>query len=194
MSDQNGQSASQARGESAHITRRTFVVLVEDVPGTLNRVASLFRRRVFNIESLSVGRTHEAGVSRMTIVVEGDDRMGRLVEANLYKLVEVLRVDDITHTAAVSRDLALVRVRVTPAQRAEILHVCQVFRARVVDVALDSMMVEVTGTEDKVRGLLALLEPFGVIELAQTGTIAMTRGDASGALCGQTDLETEAAA
>ena len=159
-------------------TLRTFVVHVEDVPGALNRVASLFRRRNFNIESLSVGRTHEPGVSRMTIVVRGDDRMGRLVEANLYKLIDVVRVDDITHRAAVSRDLALVRVRAAPADRASILQICGVFRARVVDVGLDSMIVEATGTEDKIRGLIALLEPFGVLELVQAGTIAMTRGSA----------------
>lgn len=171
MSDMNGGSA----------TRRVFVVHVEDIPGVLNRVASLFRRRSFNIESLSVGRTHEKGTSRMTIVVNGDDRMGRLVAANLYKLVDVIRVEDITHKAAVTRDLALVRVRATPAQRAEIMQVCQVFRARVVDVAPTSMVVEATGSEGKIKGLVALLEPFGIEELAQTGTIAMTRGSALGA-------------
>lgn len=166
---------------SERVSLRTFVVLVEDVPGVLNRVASLFRRRNFNIESLSVGRTHEPGISRMTIVVRGDDRMGRLVAANLYKLVDVLSVEDVTHVPSVSRDIALVRVRATPTERAAILQVCQVFRARVVDVALESMMVEVTGTEDKIRGLVSLLEPFGVLEMVQAGTIAMTRGASAGA-------------
>ncbi|MDQ3031679.1 MAG: acetolactate synthase small subunit [Myxococcota bacterium] len=170
-------------------TQRTFVVHVEDVPGVLNRVASLFRRRNFNIESLSVGRTHEPGVSRMTIVVRGDDRMGRLFEANLYKLVDVLRVDDITHRASVSRDIALVRVRALPAERASILQICSVFRARVVDVGLDTMMVEATGTEDKIRGLVALLEPFGVLEMVQAGTIAMTRGSAANHREEETEIE-----
>ncbi len=156
--------------------RRTFVVHVEDVPGALNRVASLFRRRSFNIESLSVGRTHEPGISRMTIVVLGDERAGGLVLANLYKLIDVVRVDDITHEPTVARDLVLLRVRATPAQRAEIREICEVFRARVVDVALESMMVEATGTEDKVAGLVALLAPFGILELARTGVLAMARG------------------
>lgn len=159
--------------------RRVFVVHVEDVPGALNRVASLFRRRGFNIDSLSVGRTHVPGVSRMTIVVHGDDRMGRLVEANLYKLIDIVRVEDVTHAPAVARDIALVRVAASPADRAQLLQICSVFRARIVDVALGSMMIEVTGTEEKVRGLVALLEPFGVLEMAQAGTIAMTRGAAA---------------
>ena len=176
---------------SERVSLRTFVVLVEDVPGVLNRVASLFRRRNFNIESLSVGRTHEPGISRMTIVVRGDDRMGRLVEANLYKLVDVLSVEDVTHVPNVSRDIALVRVKATPHERAAILQVCSVFRARVVDVALESMMVEVTGTEDKIRGLVALLEPFGVLEMVQAGTIAMTRG-ANSASAGGTEREPSA--
>ncbi|AKF08062.1 acetolactate synthase small subunit [Sandaracinus amylolyticus] len=181
---------------SDRVSLRTFVVLVEDVPGVLNRVASLFRRRNFNIESLSVGRTHEPGISRMTIVVRGDDRMGRLVEANLYKLVDVVRVDDITHRPSVTRDIALVRVRATPADRAAILQVCSVFRARVVDVALDSMMIECTGTEDKIRGLVTLLEPFGVLEMVQAGSIAMTRGASaqSASASGEARPETEVVA
>lgn len=161
---------------------RIFVVHVEDVPGALNRVASLFRRRGFNIDSLSVGRTHEPGVSRMTIVVRGDDRMGRLVEANLYKLIDVVRVDDVTHTPTVVRDIALVRVRADASQRAEILQIANVFRARVVDVGLGSMMLEVTGTEDKIKGIVALLAPFGVLEMVQAGTIAMTRGGSGAAV------------
>ncbi|UJR79327.1 acetolactate synthase small subunit [Sandaracinus amylolyticus] len=172
---------------SDRVSLRTFVVLVEDVPGVLNRVASLFRRRNFNIESLSVGKSHEPGISRMTIVVRGDDRMGRLVEANLYKVVDVVRVDDITHRPNVSRDIALVRVRATPADRAAILQVCSVFRARVVDVALDSMMIECTGTEDKIRGLVTLLEPFGVLEMVQAGSIAMTRGASAQSASAQSD-------
>jgi acetolactate synthase-1/3 small subunit len=158
------------------VSTRTFAVLVEDVPGVLNRVASLFRRRNFNIVSLNVGRTHQPGVSRMTVVVEADDRTGRLIEANLYKLVNVLAVDDITHRPCVTRDLALIRVNVGPNDRASILQICEVFRARVVDVAQDSLVVEITGAQDKIDGLAALLRPFGITEMVQTGAIAMTRG------------------
>lgn len=157
-------------------TARTFAVLVEDLPGVLNRVASLFRRRGFNIVSLAVGRTHERGVSRMTIVVEGDDRVSRLVEANLYKLVNVLHVDDITHKRSVHRDLALIRVKVDALRRAEVMQMCEVFRARVVDVSAESLMIEVTGNQEKIDGLVHLLRPFGIDEMVQTGAIAMTRG------------------
>ena len=127
----------------------TFVVYVEDKPGVLNRVASLFRRRAFNIESLTVGHTDTPGVSRMTIVV-GTDRDGaRKVEAHLYKLVNVLRVDDVTATPAVYRDLAMIKVQTTSDTRSHIMQLVDVYRARIVDVSPDSLMVEVTGTEDK---------------------------------------------
>jgi acetolactate synthase-1/3 small subunit len=156
---------------------RTFVVLVEDLPGVLNRVASLFRRRAFNIVSLTVGRTHEPGVSRMTIVVEADERTAKRIEANLYKLVNVLAVEDITERPNVTRDLALIRVNAGPAERAHVLQICDVFRARVVDVAPDSLVVEITGTQDKIDGLSSVLAPFGITEMAQTGPVAMTRGE-----------------
>jgi len=160
---------------------RTFAVLVEDVPGVLNRVASLFRRRNFNIVSLNVGRTHERGVSRMTVVVEADARTARLVEANLYKLVNVLAVEDISERATVTRDLALIRVSAGAEERAAILQICEVFRARVVDVAPSSLVVEITGAQDKIEGLAKLLEPFGITEMVQTGAIALTRGADTGA-------------
>lgn len=155
---------------------RTFTVLVEDVPGALNRVASLFRRRSFNIESLTVGRTHQDGVSRMTIVVRGDDRMGRLVEANLYKMVNVLAVEDLTHDPMVDKNLNLIRVAATREQRAEVLQICEVFRAKAVDLAESSMIVEITGSRQKIDGFLALMEPFGITEMAQSGRVAMKRG------------------
>lgn len=155
---------------------RTFVVYVEDKPGVLNRIASLFRRRAFNIISLNVGRTHEKGVSRMTIVVEADDDTAHRFEANLYKLVNVLRVHDITGQPSVTRDLALVKVAVTEEQRAHLLQICSVFRARTVDVAPDSLVIEITGTQDKIDGLVSVLRPFGIVEMVQTGTVAMTRG------------------
>jgi acetolactate synthase-1/3 small subunit len=158
------------------VTKRIFVVYVEDKPGVLNRVASLFRRRAYNIDSLSVGHTDKEGVSRMTIVMEADDTVARLVEANLYKLVNVLRVEDVTRGPSVSRDLALIKVQADASKRAEVLQVIEVFRARVVDVTPGALIAEITGTEDKIDGLLDVLRPFGIIEMARTGTVAMARG------------------
>ena len=154
----------------------TFVVYVEDKPGVLNRVVSLFRRRGFNIESLSVGHTDRSGVSRMTIVMEAEEAAARLVEANLYKLVNVLRVEELTDGDAVLRDLALIKVRADTERRAQVLQIVKVFRARVVDVVTDALIVEITGGEDKIDGLVDVLRPFGIIEMARTGTIAMKRG------------------
>ena len=158
---------------------RTFVAYVEDKPGVLNRIASMFRRRAFNIISLNVGRTHEPGISRMTFVVEADDDLARRIEANLYKLVNVLSVEDITKKAAVSRDLALIKVDVGPDKRAEVLQLCDVFRARAVDVHPDTLVLEITGNEDKIDGLVDVLRPYGVIEMARTGRLAMTRSSRS---------------
>ncbi len=158
------------------VTKRIFVVYVEDKPGVLNRVASLFRRRAYNIDSLSVGHTEQVGISRMTIVMEADDTVARLVEANLYKLVNVLRVEDVTRSPSVSRDLALIKVQADASKRAEVLQVIEVFRARVVDVTPGALITEITGTEDKIDGLLDVLRPFGIIEMARTGTVAMSRG------------------
>ena len=159
----------------------TLLALVEDKPGVLNRVASLFRRRNFNIVSLNVGRTEKPEVSRMTIVMEGeqpDD--ARKVETNLYKLVNVLDVQDVTNQAAVTRDLALIKVKATPEQRSEIANLAAIFRAKIVDVATDTVIVEITGTEDKIEGLVELLRPIGILEMVRTGVVAMMRGRASG--------------
>jgi len=153
-----------------------FVAYVEDKPGVLNRVASLFRRRAFNIESLTVGHTEQPGVSRMTIVVDTDDLTARRVEANLYKLVNVLHVDDVTASPSVLRDLALIKVAVNAANRAEVMQLADVFRAHIVDVTNDSIIVETTGTEDKIEGLIEVLRPFGILEMVRTGLIAMSRG------------------
>lgn len=156
--------------------RHTFVVHVEDKPGVLNRVASLFRRRVFNIESITAGHSEEPGVTRMTIVMTGDDAIAKRVVANLYKLVNVVRVEDVTNYPSVLRDLALIKVKANSTIRTEVLQLCDVFRARAVDVAPDAIIVEITGTEDKIEGLLDVLRPFGILEIARTGRIAMTRG------------------
>jgi len=163
-------------GHAAKRKHHTFVAYVEDVPGVLNRVSSLFRRRGYNIESLTVGRTETAGVSRMTIMLEADDTTARLMEANLYKLVNVLRVQDVTYVPTVMRDMAMIKVRAPTDRRPQVLQVCEVFRARVIDVDPESLVVEITGTEDKIRGLVEVLEPFGILEMVRTGRVAMTRG------------------
>lgn len=154
----------------------TFVVHVEDRPGVLTRVASLVRRRGYNIDSLTVGHTETPGVSRMTIVIDSDEAAAPRIEANLYKLVNVIRVENITSAPAVWRDLAMIKVAATAESRGEIMHLVQVFRARVVDVAPDSLVIEITGTEDKIDGLVEVLRPYGLMEMARTGRIAMARG------------------
>jgi acetolactate synthase-1/3 small subunit len=154
----------------------TFVVLVENIPGVLTRVSSLVRRRGFNIESLTVGHTETEGVSRMTIVVDTDELGARRVEANLYKLLNVLRVDNITNQSAVSRDLALIKVAATKETRSEVLQLADVFRGRIVDVSAESVMIEATGPEAKIDTMVEVLRPYGIIEMARTGRVAMTRG------------------
>jgi len=156
---------------------RTFIALVENKPGVLNRVASLFRRRNFNIESLAVGRTEKPDVSRMTIVTFCENETdAHKIEANLYKLVNVIDVQDVTVQPSVARDLALIKVRAAPEQRTEVNSLAAIFRARIVDVAADSVIVEMTGTEDKIEGMIELLRPLGILEMVRTGQVAMTRG------------------
>lgn len=154
----------------------TLVVYVENKPGVLNRVASLFRRRGFNIESLTVGHTEKQGVSRMTITLDTDERGAFLVEANLYKLVNVISVENITARPSVYRELAMIKVAATAETRTHLMQLVSVFRARVVDVAPDSLVIEITGTEDKIDGLLEVLMTYGVIETVRTGRVAMSRG------------------
>jgi acetolactate synthase I/III small subunit len=154
----------------------TFVVYVENKPGVLTRVASLFRRRAFNIDSLTVGRTDKPEVSRMTITVEADHDQAKRIEANLYKLVNVLVVENITELPVISRDLAMIKVSATHGERSHVLELAQVFRARVVDVAAESLIIEITGDEDKIDGLLEVLRPYGILEMVRTGIVAMRRG------------------
>lgn len=156
--------------------KHTLVALVEDKPGVLNRVASLFRRRAFNIESLAVGHTHEPHISRMTIVVDTEYTPAALVEANLMKLINVIDVQDVTKVPTIVRDLALIKVRTDASARAEIAQLADIFRAKIVDVAPDSVVVEVTGDEEKIEGLVDLLRPKGIIEMVRTGRVAMVRG------------------
>jgi acetolactate synthase I/III small subunit len=156
--------------------RQTLVALVEDKPGVLNRVASLFRRRVFNIESLTVGHTDQAGISRMTIVIDSNQANAERVTAYLHKLINVIYVGNLAEKPSVSRDLALIKVSVTPANRTEVLQLADVYRARIVDVAADSLIVEITGTEDKIDSCVDVLRPFGIVEMVRTGEVAMARG------------------
>jgi acetolactate synthase-1/3 small subunit len=174
------------------MTPHTFVVTVEDEPGVLNRVASLFRRRNDNIDSLTVGRTEQPGVSRMTIVVPTDEAGAHRVAANLYKLVNVISVQDITSSPAVFRDLAMIKVAATPAERPGLVHLVDVFRARIIDLAPDSLTIEITGAEDKIDGLLEVLKPYGVLEMARTGRVAMARGVKSPGAAGVTAVQSDA--
>jgi acetolactate synthase-1/3 small subunit len=156
----------------------TLIALVEDKPGVLNRVASLFRRRAFNIESLTVGHTEKPGVSRMTIVVDRSRTDTQKVMQNLYKLVNVIQVEDVTEQPAVMRDLALIKVHANGGgTRSEVMQIVDTFRARVVDVALDTLMIEVTGTGEKIDGLVEVLRPYGIKEMVRTGRVAMERGN-----------------
>jgi len=157
--------------------KRTLIARVEDRPGVLNRVASLFRRRAFNIESLTVGHTEEPDVSRMTIVVDSTRTDAEKVAQNLQKLVNVIRVEDISDAPAVARDVALIKVETLDSRtRAELMQIVDTFRARVVDVGVETLIVEATGTEEKVDGLVDVLRPFGIVEMVRTGRVAMVRG------------------
>jgi acetolactate synthase-1/3 small subunit len=160
-------------------TRHTLVALVEDKPGVLNRIASLFRRRAFNIQSLAVGGSEHPGLSRMTIVAGGNSAEVEQVRKQLDKLINVVKVSDITEEDMVTRELALIKVKATTSTRSEIMQIVDIFRANIVDVAPSSLTVEVTGDDDKVNSLLGLLRGFGIKELSRTGRIALTRGSSS---------------
>jgi acetolactate synthase-1/3 small subunit len=152
------------------------VALVEDRPGVLNRVASLFRRRGFNIESLAVGPTEEEGLSRMTIVVDGATTVVEQVEKQLYKLIDVVKVADITHKGVVARELLLMKVRCANGKRMELIQLAHVFGAKIADVADGTVIVEFAGEEDDVENLIRTMRPYGIVELARTGRVAMSRG------------------
>jgi acetolactate synthase-1/3 small subunit len=157
-------------------SRRTLVALMEDKPGALSFVVNLFRRRNYNIESLTVGHSEAPGISRMTVVVNGSDAVVEQVIKQLRKLVNVIKVSDISEDAGVLRELALVKVHATASTRSEIKQLVDIFRAQIIDVAPESLTVEITGTEDKVDSFIEMLRPFGLKELARTGRVAMVRG------------------
>ncbi len=157
--------------------KHTLVALVGDKPGVLNRMVSLFRRRGFNIESIAVGHSEVPHLSRVTIVVNGSTAMVEQVRKQLDKVVDVVKVADITGDNITIRELALIKVRATAATRSEIIEIADIFRASIVDVASNSLTIETTGDEDKVDSLLNLLRGFGIKEIARTGRIAMVRGN-----------------
>jgi len=157
-------------------TKHTLVALVDNRPGVLNRVSSLFRRRGFNIESITVGHSEKPDISRMTLVVDGSGTSVEQVRKQLDKLIETVKVSDITDENIVVRELALVKVEATSSTRSEIIQIVDIFRANIVDVSPESLTIEVTGDEDKLDSLLILLRSFGIKEVCRTGRIAMTRG------------------
>ncbi|MQA90867.1 MAG: acetolactate synthase small subunit [Gemmatimonas sp.] len=154
--------------------KRTIVALMQDHPGVLHRVVSLFRRRAYNIDSLTVGTTETPGVSRMTIVVDGGDI--EQVTKQLYRLIEVLKVSDVTNDPVVEREIALIKVHAPKAARAELVAMCTVFHAKTVDVGPNTMIVEVTGEPAQVDRFLDVIRPFGIKEMMRTGRISMIRG------------------
>ncbi len=156
--------------------RHTITALVEDKPGVLNRISSMFRRRGFNIESLAVGKSEIPNFSRMTFVVEGNASLVEQASKHLHKLVDVVKVSDVSSVNTVTRELSLIRVRANVQSRSEIMQIVDIFRANIVDVSADSLIVEVTGDEEKIDSLQNLLRAFGVMEVMRTGTIALSRG------------------
>jgi acetolactate synthase-1/3 small subunit len=156
--------------------KHTLAILVENKPGVLTRVAGLFSRRGFNIESLAVGVTENPDTSRITIVVSGDDHILEQVEKQLNKLIDVIRVSDIPAGESVNRELALIKVGVDSSTRAEVMQIVDIFRAKIVDVGIKSLIIEVTGDESKINAIEQLLRQFGIKEMVRTGKIALNRG------------------
>ena len=163
-------------GSDQITTDHTISALVEDRPGVLTRVAGMFRRRGFNISSLSVGHSESPDLSRMTFVVQGDDSVVEQVTKQLYKLIDVVRVSNIPKDKMVSRELALLKIKSNSTNRAELIQLVDIFKADIIDVAIDTVVVEVTGDEDKIDSFVQLLKPFGIREIIRTGRVAMVRG------------------
>lgn len=156
--------------------RHILAVLVENKPGVLTRVAGLFSRRGFNIDNIAVGETAEPGISRMTITVQGDETVLEQVEKQLNKLINVIKVSNLSHEPAVVRELLLIKVKADPRTRTDVQQIVETFRGKIVDVSLDSMIVEVTGNKEKLDAIELLLQQYGIQELARTGKIALLRG------------------
>jgi acetolactate synthase-1/3 small subunit len=158
------------------VTTHTLVALMQNKPGVLNRVASLFRMRMFNIESLTVGHSETPGISRMTIVVDGTTTNVEQVIKQLYKLIEVIKVTEITTDPKVDRELALIKVSTAGNKRAEVLQLVEVFHGEVVDVGADSITAELTAQPPQLDALISVLRPYGIKEMVRTGVVAMVRG------------------
>jgi acetolactate synthase I/III small subunit len=156
-----------------------IVVLVEDKPGVANRISSIYRRRGFNITSITVNPTEKPGISRFTLVMDSDKRDAYRLMSYLHKLVNVIRVDDLTDKPNVNRDMALIKIAANASNRTEIMQLVEVFRARVVDVANEALIVEISGTQDKIDGFIEVLRPYGIIEMAASGAVALMRGSSS---------------
>ncbi len=162
---------------------RTLVVLVENETGVLNRVMSLFRQRMFNVESVAVGHTEMPGISRMTFVLEGNDYTVEQVTKQLYKLLEVIKVTELTGPNLVQRELALIKVTATDRTRSDIMRIASdIFRARVVDASPDTLTLEVTGPSEKVESLISMIRTYGIKEVARSGAVAMVRGSGTAGL------------
>ena len=156
----------------------TLVAWMRDKPGVLNRVSGMLRRRNFNIDSLQVSHSETPGISRMTFVVDGNEHMVNQVITQMQKVVDVTRVEDITHRPIVVRELALIRVQTSAETRSEIVQIVNIYRGEIIDVAMDSMVVQIVGAEDRIDSLIDLLTHFGVIEMVRTGRVALVRGSA----------------
>lgn len=156
--------------------RHVLVAIVNNRTGVLNRVASLMRARNFNVEALAVGHTEDPSVSRMTITLRGDDHGLEQLSKQLYRLIDVLKVQDVTQERHLEHELALIKVRANAANRTEILKIVELYKGRVVDIAAESIIIEATGTEEEIDALVALVGGFGIKELVRTGSIAMQRG------------------
>lgn len=159
--------------------KHTISVLVENKFGVLARISGLFSARGYNIDSLSVGTTEDPDISRMTIVVRGDERVLEQVEKQLNKLIDVIKVSDFKGASHIERDLVLVKVKADKNTRGELIQICDVFRAKIVDVAVDSVIMEITGDNEKVEALIRMVRPFGIKEVSRTGIVAMGRGSKS---------------
>jgi acetolactate synthase-1/3 small subunit len=162
--------------DPATFHKHTVIAWLEDKPGVLSRVLSLFRRRNFNIENLSVGHSETPGVSRLTFTVNGDDQMVEQAIKQLYKLINVLRVQDVTNRPAVRREMALVRIQVDAKSRPEVMQLVDIYRASIVDVSIDSLVVQAVGDENRLNSLLDLLSNYQITEMVRTGPVAMSRG------------------
>ena len=158
------------------VRRHTFIVWLEDKPGVLNRVAGLFSRRNFNIESLTVGHSEADGISRMTFVARGTERDMHQVRTQLDKLINVIHIDDVTHEPAVVREMALIKVATTAQTRGEIMQLVNIYHATIVDVDRSSLIIQIVAPEDRVDSLIKLLESYGIEEMVRTGRVAMVRG------------------